>query len=123
MLQVALFQKLGYIVRAHEPNKFYNKDKKDNVQIVQLLAVNSGFIGAVGMIVVLLLQQKIPTPIKYLLSPYNQVIVVGEDSYNDVIEEQLSHTYNRLPKNLKVFMLVTSVFCKLVYKQVSLKYL
>mmetsp|Transcript_59331 Transcript_59331/g.64057 ORF Transcript_59331/g.64057 Transcript_59331/m.64057 type:complete len:137 (-) Transcript_59331:228-638(-) len=89
LLQAALLSMLGCIVRPHEPDEFYNEGEKDNVQNAQMVAVITGLIGAVGTIVAVVLQQKIPTPIEYFLSLYNPVIV-GKENKDVVDEEQLS---------------------------------
>mmetsp|Transcript_45892 Transcript_45892/g.46572 ORF Transcript_45892/g.46572 Transcript_45892/m.46572 type:complete len:226 (-) Transcript_45892:229-906(-) len=89
LLQAALLSMLGCIVRNHEPDEFYNEGEKDNVQNAQMVAVITGLIGAVGTIVAVVLQQKIPTPIEYFLSLYNPVIV-GKENKDVVDEEQLS---------------------------------
>mmetsp|Transcript_59330 Transcript_59330/g.64056 ORF Transcript_59330/g.64056 Transcript_59330/m.64056 type:complete len:117 (-) Transcript_59330:125-475(-) len=88
LLQAALLSMLGCIVRPHEPDEFYNEGEKDNVQNAQMVAVIIGFIGAVGTIVALLLQQKIPTPIEYFLSLYNHIDVGNKDNKDDVVEEE-----------------------------------
>lgn len=79
LLQAALFSMLGCIVRLNEPDDFYNEGEKDNVQSSQMVAVITGWVGAVGLIVALvLLQQEIPTPIEYSVSLYRWCFSIGE---------------------------------------------
>jgi len=78
LLQASLLSMLGCIVRPNEPDDFYNEGEKDNVQNSQMSAVVTGWIGAAGVIVALvLLQQEIPTPIEYSVSLYHWCIAVG----------------------------------------------
>ena len=60
----------GCIVRPHLPDDVYNDGERDNVQNAQMAAVITGWIGAILPIIAVLLQQKVPTPIKYFISLY-----------------------------------------------------
>mmetsp|Transcript_41998 Transcript_41998/g.46745 ORF Transcript_41998/g.46745 Transcript_41998/m.46745 type:complete len:115 (+) Transcript_41998:156-500(+) len=60
---------------------------QDKVQKAQMVAVLTGFMGAVGTIVAaVLFQQKIPTPLEYVLSLYNHdVVIVDDKDMNDEV--------------------------------------
>jgi len=79
LLQAALLSMLGCIVRPYEPDDFYNEGEKDNVQNAQMVAVITGWIGAAGVMIAVLLKEKVPTPIEYLISLH------GKDETADAI--------------------------------------
>jgi len=88
LLQIAallLFEALLLIIDT--PNEFYNEGGMDKVQKAQLVAVLTGVMGAAGTIVAaVLFQQKIPTPLEYVLSLYNHdVVIVDDKDMNDEV--------------------------------------
>eukprot|EP00751_Fragilariopsis_kerguelensis_P029437 CAMPEP_0170922728 /NCGR_PEP_ID=MMETSP0735-20130129/10617_1 /TAXON_ID=186038 /ORGANISM="Fragilariopsis kerguelensis, Strain L26-C5" /LENGTH=128 /DNA_ID=CAMNT_0011322185 /DNA_START=792 /DNA_END=1178 /DNA_ORIENTATION=- len=70
-------------------NEFYNEGGMDKVHVqkAQLVAVFTGVMGAAGTIVAaVLFQQKIPTPLEYVLSLYNHdVVIVDDKDMNDEV--------------------------------------
>ena len=96
LLQAALLSMLGCIVRPNEPDEFYNEGEKDNVQNAQMVAVVTGWIGAVGTIIALLLKQKIPTPMEYSICFYNYVVGKDKDEVVEPHTERLTETSNAI---------------------------
>lgn len=70
LIQADLFSMLGCIVRPHEPLEFYNDGQRDAVQNSQIVAVITGWIGALGPIVAALLKEDVPSTCESLLSLY-----------------------------------------------------
>jgi len=86
LLQVVLLVVAGIMMPL--PNEFYNEGGMDKVQKAQLVAVLTGVMGAAGTIVAaVLFQQKIPTPLEYVLSLYNHdvVVIVDDKDRNDEV--------------------------------------
>ena len=82
-----LLQAAILLLNPNTPNEFYNEGGMDKVQKAQLVAVLTGVMGVAGTIVAaVLFQQKIPTPLEYVLSLYNHdVVIVDDKDMNDEV--------------------------------------
>jgi len=83
---------LGCIVRPQEPDEFYNEGQKDVVQNSQLVAVITGWIGAFGPIIAVLLKQEVPTPIEYTMSYLSYAF--SKDETTETIKDETTETVN-----------------------------
>jgi len=76
-----------YLSIINTPNELYNEGGMDKVQKAQLVTLLTGVMGAVGTIVAaVVFQQKIPTPLEYVLSLFNHdVVIVDDKDMNDEV--------------------------------------
>lgn len=78
LLQAALLSMIGCIVRPRMPDDVYNDGQKASVQSSQMVAVITGWIGAFGPLVAVLLKQTVPTPVEYITEFVSRFTNQGE---------------------------------------------
>jgi len=89
---ITLLLQLALLLDSNAPNEFYHVGEMGKVQKKQLVDILTGVMGAVGTIVtaVLFQQQKIPTPLEYVLSLYHHdvvIVVVDKEKKDEVVLE------------------------------------